>query len=458
MSSGVTILIVDDEQNTREGLQRFLDNLNYDALSAKNAKDALRMVLSEHPDIVLTDLRMPEMDGLELLHAIHRKRPETIVIVFTAYGTVENAVQAMKAGAFYYLTKPLNLDELELTLKKALHQRTLESENKALREELLRVSHDSDTILTQSDDMKQLIASAKKVAKSDSTVLLQGESGTGKELFAHLIHSESERAKKPFVTVHMAALTETLLASELFGHERGAFTGATERKIGRFERAHSGTLFLDEVSEIPELMQTKLLRVIQTGEFERVGGSKTIHADVRLICATNKKLEQEVQKGRFREDLFYRINVILFDIPPLRTRPNDVPLLASHYLDYFAKKNRKRVGGFTTHAVKLLCEYHWPGNVRELKNVIERIVVLSSDDTVDVDQIPGDLRAKSRNGSESNENGPKSTGTIQNMEKEMIRRALAGTNQNKSLAAKKLGISRRTLYRKIDEYGIQDGD
>src|SRR3989338_8126133 len=286
---------------------------------------------------------MPEMNGLELLYEIKRRWPNTIIIILTAYGTVENAVQAMKAGAYYYLTKPVNLEELELIIKKALNQKNLEQENLNLREELIRERHESSEIIGESKEIKRIVALAKQVARTNSTVLIQGESGTGKELFAHLIHSESDRRDKPFITIHMAALTETLLASELFGHERGAFTGATERKLGRFERADGGTLFLDEVSEIPETMQTKLLRVLQVGEFERVGGTKTIRADVRLICATNKNLQEEVRAGRFRKDLFYRINVILIEIPPLRARREDISLLANHFLRYFSQISRKHI-------------------------------------------------------------------------------------------------------------------
>jgi DNA-binding NtrC family response regulator len=305
-----TILVVDDEKNTREGLKQMLSGLDYDVSVAENGKQAIEILQKEHPEIVLTDLRMPEMDGMGLLHEIKRLRPETIVIVLTAYGTVESAVQAIKAGAYYYLTKPINFDELELIVKKAFHQKTIEEENVNLREELIRERHESGEIIGQSPQIRKIIVLTKQVAKTNSTVLIQGESGTGKELIAHMIHAESERRNGPFVTVHMAALTDTLLASELFGHERGAFTGASERKLGRFERSDGGTLFLDEISEIPETMQTKLLRVLQVGEFERVGGTKTIRADVRLISATNKNLKEEVVQGRFREDLFYRINVI----------------------------------------------------------------------------------------------------------------------------------------------------
>jgi two-component system, NtrC family, response regulator AtoC len=455
MSVGATILIVDDEKNARQGLKQFLLGLNYDVIDAGTGKEAIELVKKERPEIVLTDLKMPEMDGLELLHAIKRVRAETSVILFTAYGTVESAVQAMKAGAYYYLTKPINFDELDLTIKKALHQRHLETENKTLRKELVEAKHEAGDIIGHSAKIKKLIALAKQVAKSNSTVLIQGESGTGKELFAHLIHSESDRANHPFVAVHIAALTETLLASELFGHERGAFTGATERKIGRFERANGGTLFLDEISEIPENMQTKLLRVLQLGEFERVGGAKTLRSDVRLVCATNKNLEEEVLKGKFREDLFYRLNVILLEIPGLRERASDIPLLATLFLEQFNAKSNKTVKEISPEAMQLLTEYDWPGNVRELKNIVERMTVLCRTDTISANEVPQDLRKGKRLAAQKDGPGPSAGAkTIYSMEEQMIRRALSEAGDNKSIAAKRLGISRRTLYRRMREYKL----
>lgn len=457
MNLDASILVVDDEKNTREGLRRFLVGLNFDVYTAGSGKEALAVIKNERPDIVLSDLKMPEMTGLDLLHEIKRLKPDTIVIIITAYGTVESAVQAVKAGAYYYLTKPVNFEELELILKKALNQRALEHENVALREELVRERYETEKIIGDSPVIRKLIALAKQVAQSDSAVLIQGESGTGKELVAHLIHSESPRALHPFVTVHVAALTETLLASELFGHEKGAFTGAVERKIGRFERANGGTLFLDEVGDIPEAMQAKLLRVLQSGEFERVGGTKTIHSDVRLVCATNKNLKQEVEAGHFRQDLFYRINVILLETPPLREHREDIPLLARHYLKYFAEKNRKKIDSIMPEAVLALSQYHWPGNVRELRNIMERIVVLSRSSTVTLEQLPEDIRGNGKKGEVKNLTGKiKDSTTIQGMEQEMIKKTLVEVNQNKSLAAKKLGISRRTLYRKLAEYKMND--
>lgn len=455
MSFGASILIVDDERNTREGLKHFLSGLDYDVTVAESGKEAISIVRKERPEVVLTDLKMPEMDGITLLHEIKRSKPDTTVIVLTAYGTVENAVQAMKAGAFHYLTKPINFDELELTLKKAFSQRSLEDENVRLREELIRERHEAGEIIGESEVIHKSISLCKQIAQSDSAVLIQGESGTGKELFAHLIHSESPRANKPFITVHMSALTETLLASELFGHERGSFTGATERKIGRFERAHAGTLFLDEVGDIPESMQVKLLRVLQSGEFERVGSTKTIRADVRLICATNKNLKDQVDAGKFREDLFYRINVILLEIPPLRERSEDIPLLVKHHLKFFANRNHKVIDKISPEALQLLTKYEWPGNVRELKNIVERLVVLSQSHMISAEHIPDDIKGNKKLLTKSSSSG-KAVNTIQEMEEEMIRKTLVDSGRNKSLAAKRLGISRRTLYRKMDEYKIEE--
>ena len=457
MSLGVTILVVDDEKNAREGLRQFLNGLDYDVHTAGSGKEALDLVKKARPEVILADLKMPEMSGLDLLHEIKRLRPDTIVIILTAYGTVESAVQAMKAGAYYYLTKPINFEELELILKKALNQKALERENITLREELVRERHETAEIIGRSATIRKLITLTKQVAQSDSAVLIQGESGTGKELIAHLIHSESPRASYPFVTVHVAALTETLLASELFGHEKGAFTGAIERKIGRFERANGGTLFLDEVSDIPESMQTKLLRVLQSNEFERVGSVKTIRSDVRIVCATNKNLKEEVEAGHFRQDLFYRINVILLEVPPLRERREDIVLLANHYLKYFSDKNRKKIDSLAPEALSALSQYDWPGNVRELKNIMERVAVLSRSNTIALEQLPDDIRRKDKlENRQSSAAKVKNSATIQEMEQEMIRRTLIEANRNKSLAAKKLGISRRTLYRKLAEYKISE--
>ena len=441
------ILIVEDEKNIREGLAKFLEGLNYDIQTAADAEEGLRQIEKEKPDIVLADIRMPGMDGLAFLEKTKARHPEISLINLTAYGTVENAVKAMKLGAFHYLTKPINLEELEFLIKKALTQQSLQEENRELRRELFKDQFAEGSIVAHSSAMKEVLALVDRAAPTRSTILLQGESGTGKELLAHRIHLRSPRKNQIFLAVHCAALTETLLASELFGHERGAFTGAVERKVGRFERANGGTLFLDEVSEIPQEMQVKLLRVLQEGEFERVGGTKTIRVDVRLVCATNKDLAEEVKRGRFREDLFYRINVILINVPPLRERKKDIRPLVEYFIQQLSRSAGKKITGLDTQALKCLEACSWPGNVRELKNVIERMVVLSQENQLTLKNIPEEL-SKPRslwNPASSN---------LQEMEKELIRTKLNETRGNKSLAAKRLGISRRTLYRKIEEYGI----
>ncbi len=451
------ILIVDDEKNTREGLAKFLEGLNYDVETASGGEEALKKIEKERPDIVLTDIRMPEMDGTTLLEKIKAKYPEITVIMLTAYGTVENAVKAMKMGAFHYLMKPINLEEVEFLIKKAMAQQSLQEENRELRKELFRERFKEGEIIARSDKMKAVLEMVDQAAPTRSSVLLLGESGTGKELLAHRLHQKSPRKNLAFLAVHCAALTETLLASELFGHERGAFTGAVEKKLGRFELANGGTLFLDEISEIPLEMQVKLLRVLQEGEFERVGGTKTIRVDVRLICATNKDLNQEVRQGRFREDLFYRINVIPIKVPPLRERRQDIRPLIEYFVQQLSRLNRKKIEGIDEGAIACLENYDWPGNVRELKNVLERIIVLSRNTRLSLEDLPEDIKTGGRVSSENS--GPKSEwnpgdANLQEMEKELIRVKLNEARGNKSKAAKKLGISRRTLYRKIAEYEI----
>ena len=449
-----TILIVDDEKNTREGLKKFLENRDYDVVTAESGEEALRQIEKERPDIVLTDMRMPGMDGVSLLEKIQAKYPEILVILLTAYGTVENAVKAIKMGAFHYLMKPVNLEELELLIKKALTQQSLREENRELRKELFRERFEEGKILAVSEKMKKVLEMTDQVAPTRSTVLLQGESGTGKELLAHRIHEMSPRRSQTFLAVHCAALTETLLASELFGHEKGAFTGASERKIGRFEIANGGTLFLDEVSEIPLEMQVKLLRVLQEGEFERVGGTKTIRVDVRLICATNKDLSQEVKAGRFREDLFYRINVILIKVPPLRERPQDIRPLVDYFVKSLSRLNGKVTESIDPDVYKRMESYSWPGNVRELKNVVERMVVLSRDKKLTAVNLPEELKQGENSFADLPTGMNPEISNLQDMEKELIRLKLQECKGNKSKAAKRLGISRRTLYRKIQEYQL----
>ncbi|OQA56968.1 MAG: Transcriptional regulatory protein ZraR [Candidatus Omnitrophica bacterium ADurb.Bin277] len=448
-----TILLVEDDSNSRKGLTQFLQALDYDVVTAANGKEGFDVFKEENPDLVIADIRMPEMDGVTLLEKIKAEKPSAKVILLTAYGSVEDAVKSMKKGAFYYLTKPVNLEELEFLVKKAFSSHQLEEENIELRRELFTEKYHEGTLIAESPKMKELLKTVDKIAVSNASVLIEGESGTGKELIARRIHEMSYRKQYPFIAVHCAALTETLLSSELFGHEKGAFTGAGDRRKGRFERAHQGSLFLDEIGEISRETQVKLLRVLQEGEFERVGGTKTIKVDVRLIAATNKTLIAEVQKQNFREDLYYRINVIYLKMPPLRERKEDIRPLVNAFIRQYGIQNGKKLRGIEKDALEALTSYGWPGNVRELKNIIERMIVLSSSDTLTLDQVPEDIRGFRKAGGTASSaiNG---VTTITDAERELIKNALLETRGNKSMAADKLGISRRTLYRKIDEYQI----
>jgi two-component system response regulator HydG len=471
MKKTAHLLIVDDEKNIREGLKQFLLPRGYDVSAAGDAASALAAMRSGDPDVVLLDMRLPDRDGLDLLEQIKKLSPDTVVLVFTAYGSTESALAAGKRGADDYLQKPLDFNELEFRLAKALKSRESEQEKRELRweklelkSELWREKWQGGAIVAQSKPMSDLLNLVDRVAPSPSSVLIQGESGTGKEMIAHLIHGKSPRKDRSFVTVHCAALTETLLSSELFGHEKGAFTGASERKIGRFERAHTGTLFLDEVAEIKADMQVKLLRVLQNGEFERVGGTRTLRADVRLISATNKNLGEAVRLGPFREDLYYRIKVITIDMPPLRERKTDIEPLVRHFLTYFAEINHKKVQAMEPAALRQLEEYRWPGNVRELKNVVERMVVLASPSTemLSLEHIPLDVRESPESilggsvvGTEQSAGfSGYSSFRVRDMERQLIEHTLREVKGNKLKAAKLLGMSRRTLYRKLDEYEI----
>jgi DNA-binding NtrC family response regulator len=450
-----SILLVEDEANSRKGLTQFLQGLDYDVMTAQNGKEALEVFKKESPELVISDIRMPEMGGIELLEAIRAAAPGAKVILLTAYGSVEDAVKAMKKGAFYYLTKPVNLEELEFLVKKAFSSHQLEEENRELKQELFRERYDLGQLIAQSQKMKELLKTVDKIAASNASVLIEGESGTGKELIARRIHELSPRKQYPFIAVHCAALTDTLLASELFGHEKGSFTGATERKKGRFERAHQGSLFLDEIGEITKDTQVKLLRVLQEGEFERVGGTKSIKVDVRLIAATNKTLLDEVQQQRFREDLYYRINVIYLKVPPLRERKEDIPPLVNAFIRQYAELNAKKIRGIEKDALAALEAYGWPGNIRELKNIVERMIVLSSADMLTLDQVPEDIRQGRPLAAVTNGNASlQGISKITDAEKELIQKALQETRGNKSTAAEKLGISRRTLYRKLEEYKL----
>ncbi|MCX6353407.1 MAG: sigma-54 dependent transcriptional regulator [Candidatus Aureabacteria bacterium] len=444
-----TLLIVDDEKNTREGLAKALESPDYKILIAASATEAFGIMVHERVDLVLTDLRMPGIDGLDLMRRIRRSRPGVIVILLTAYGTVQTAVQAMKEGAYDYLTKPLNLDELEMVVRRAIASLVPRRERQELRYGLESITGVSSRI----EEIKEMV---RQIAPTKATVLIEGESGTGKELIARAIHGLSDRKDRPFVAVHCAALAESLLESELFGHEKGAFTGAIKRHKGRFELADGGTLFLDEVSEMAPGTQVKLLRVLQEQEFERVGGAETIHVDVRLITATNADLETLIARNCFREDLYYRLNVIRLRVPLLRLRKEDIPLLIQSFLAEFNRTNAKRVEGLTDEALSAIMAYDWPGNVRELRNCIEGVVVLSRGPVIGLSGLPRKVRESADHSSLVLPAGevppvvqPESETTIRGAEVKMIRDALAKTSGNRTETAKILGISRRTLHRKI---------
>ena len=445
------ILITDDEKNTREGLARALQR-NYDVLLAEDGRRALDVLEARAVDVVLSDVRMPDMDGLTLLSRALARDPQPLVILLTAYGTVETAVEAMKRGAYDFLTKPVNLDQLEIKLKQALRSREVETENRTLREQL-DAKFGLENILGNSPVMQEVFDVIHQVAPTRATVLIEGESGTGKELVARAIHQISPRAKGPFIPVHCAALSKTLLESELFGHEKGAFTGANERRPGRFEMADGGTLFLDEIGEIDPAVQVKILRVLEEHKFERVGGSEMLEVDVRLLAATNRDLKQMVAAGQFREDLFYRLYVVNIHLPPLRERLGDIPLLTQHFLKEFAAENQKTVGGITPDALDLLSAYHWPGNVRELRNVMERMVVLTRGDKLTVRDLPASIHDLAGGKPAGAQLG--GTLTLEAAEKQLIVQALKQQSGNRTLAAQQLGLSRRTLHRKLNEYGLR---
>ncbi len=451
MSDKPVILIVDDEKNTREGLARALRDEYYVA-EAENGLRALEWLETRHADVVLSDLRMPGMDGMTLLSRLLAREPRPVLILLTAYGSIETAVEAMKRGAYDFLPKPVNLDRLELLLKRALTERRLGAENQRLKEQL-DSKYGFESIVGVSAPMQAVFDMIRQVAPTRATVLIQGESGTGKELVARALHQCSPRAQGPFIPVHCAALSPTLLESELFGHEKGAFTGALERRRGRFELADGGTLFLDEIGEIDPSLQVKILRVLEERRFERVGGTETVGVDVRLVAATNRDLKQMVEAGRFREDLFYRLYVVNMMLPPLREREGDIVLLAQHYLQALAAENGRKVSGITPDAMDALAAYGWPGNVRELRNVIERMVVLSSGDKLTVRDLPPALRAPTGGRAVA---GTRPGQVLRDAERQLIEEALRRHKGSRTRAAVDLGISRRTLHRKLNEFGLRD--
>jgi DNA-binding NtrC family response regulator len=448
------ILIVDDEKTQREGLRAALED-NFDVYLADSADAAMELLEREHFQVLLTDFRMPKDDGMKLVTRAKSLPRPPVCILMTAYGSEETAVEAIKRGADDYIPKgKLNIDELEFRIRRALKHQKLESENQTLHQQLDK-QYGLEHIIGQSPSMEEIFDVVRQVAPSQTTVLITGESGTGKELIARAIHQLSPRARAPLVIVHCAALASTLLESELFGHEKGAFTGAHERRLGRIEQAQGGTLFLDEIGEIDASIQIKLLRFLGERTFERVGSSKTLVADVRLIAATNKNLEQMVQEGKFREDLFYRLNVVPIQMPPLRERREDIPLLAKAFLTEFATKNNKQIAEFEPAAMDLLAAYPWKGNVRELRAAIEGAVVLGRRDRIGVRELPASVRNYNPDLAEPGSSGARTSLTVEQAERQLILQALSDAKGNRTEAARRLGISRRTLHRKLHTYHLE---
>jgi len=454
MAKDYQVLIVDDDVNIRKMIEINLkkDRI-YKIISAVNGESCLRIMHETIPDLVLLDIQMPGIDGIETLHRIKQENPKIPVVMMSAHGTIETAVKSMQLGAFDFITKPFSGDRLRLTVKNAIENSSLKAEVDRLRQEL-QERYQFKNIIGESGPMQEVFKSIKKVTDSNVTVLLQGESGTGKELIARAIHFESEkRRNKPFVAVNCSALPESLLESELFGHEKGSFTGASGRRIGKFEQADGGTIFLDEIGEMSPSTQVKILRVLQEREFERVGGNELIHVNVRVISATNKNLEEAIKKGEFREDLYYRLSVFPIVIPPLRERKEDIPLLAQFFIDKYARREEKDVQELSSDALDLLTAYHWPGNVRELENAIERAVILASSDQILPKDLPTNIRAIGEKKMAEPGTGPLNN-WIEKLEEEALRKALLESEGNVSLTARKLGIGRATIYRKAKKYGL----
>jgi len=451
-----SILVVDDNAGIREAVEKILEKEEtYTVFTASNGEEAVKILQQNTIAVLLTDLRMPKVDGLELLKIAKTISEDIEVILITGHATVEVAVEVMKDGAFDFIQKPFNKTTVLKTVRKAIEKRGLVLENRTLHEKLNTI-RETDSIIGKSSAIRKVIELAAQVASSSATILISGESGVGKEIVALAIHDFSSRNKKSFIKVSCAALPETLLEAELFGYERGAFTGAVSRKEGRFELASEGTLFLDEVGDINPSVQVKLLRVLQNGEFERLGSGKTLQANVRLIAASNTSLKELVKKKMFREDLYYRLNVINIEVPPLRERKEDIPLLAHHFLDVYSKKNNRAITGITKDSMSILQEHNWPGNVRELENTIERAVILTKENAITPSDLPPDLLInidKTENITISNKTLSIPLGKIplKDIEKMVMEETLKQSGGNKNIASKILGVSARTLYRKMDE-------
>jgi len=450
------ILVVDDESLMREFISESLSSQNYDVDPAENGVRALELMNTEVYDLILTDFKMPKVTGMDVLRKAREKMPDCKVVIMTAYGTIENAVEAMKLGAFDYITKPFGVDEVSLIVRRALEFKNLEEENRLMHSEL-EEKYGYRSIIGESPPMKQVFDLIKTVSQSKSTVLVTGKSGTGKELVARAIHYTSPRKNNPFIKINCAALPAELMESELFGHEKGAFTGAIRRYHGRFERAHTGTLLLDEISEMSPLLQAKLLRVLQEREFEPVGSAETVTVDVRIVATTNHDLETLIKKGDFREDLYYRLNVISIHLPPLRERSGDIPLLAGYFQDKYNRENGKAVEIISDEVIGMWQRYDWPGNVRELENTVERAVVMCQGKTMKLSDVaaPG-VDTAGYSGTSGDFPAHLLGRTIAEMEHELILKTLEARGGNRTATAEVLGISVRTLRNKLAEYGEMD--
>lgn len=450
------ILVVDDEESVCQMLRDVLEAEGYVVFTALHALEARQCLEEEEVNAILVDVRMPDVDGLELLTRLRETGYEVPVILMTAYGSSDTAIQAMKQGAFDYVLKPFNIEELLLTLNKAVEVDQMAQQIGALRRELAGEAPDEE-LAGRSPAMLEVYKQIGKFADTDYTVLITGETGTGKEVVAGELHRNSSRHKGPFIRINCAAIPENLLESELFGHERGAFTGATGRKLGKFELAEGGTILLDEISEMSPAMQAKLLRVLQEKDFERIGGTATIKVDARIIAATNRDLAQMVRDGMFREDLYYRLNVVTIRMPPLRERKEDIPLLANHFIQQAARRLAKQVQGWAPEALDLLRGYDWPGNVRELKNVCERAVVMARGPLISTEDLPASLQPEWQSAAGPARDGTTLREIMEDVERSVILRALREHDYNRTKTAQSLGINRRTLYAKLKQYGLDEG-
>ena len=447
-------MLVDDDKNTANGLRKILLQDGYDTSCTYTGKEASNLIETEHFDIVITDMKLPDISGFSIIEKVKKKDIDIAVVMITAFSSIQTAIDAMKKGADDYLTKPVNIEELELILKKIWEKRLLIIQNKELKQKL-NDKYNFSGIIGNTPEIQLIFKTITEIAPTAATVLIYGDTGTGKELIANAIHYSSDRKDKPFVALHCASLSEGVLESELFGHEKGAFTGAISQRRGRFELANGGSLFLDEVGEMNSHVQIKLLRVLETGKFERVGGEKTFESDVRIIAATNRDLEKEIKEGRFREDLYYRLNVINLKLPLLRERKEDIGLLIDNFLVKYSKKNKKDIKGITPQSAKLLDNYDWPGNIRELENAIERAVVMARNEYIEPNDLPSNINVNTKKSRKETFRIP-SGATMKEIEKKVIIETLQTTNGSKSKAAKILGISTRKIEYKIKEWSMDE--